>query len=89
MTETNLKRYRVPMYVEAECLGVSEEDAADRVAAALRQLNNPGQELFAELRRGQPLKAENGDSRIFIHEADHVGTAALLGLIRLRRGERR
>ena len=84
-----LKRFRVPMYVEAECLGTSEGDAANRIAAALSGLNLPGHSLYAELRPGQPLKAEDGDSRVFIHEAEHVGTAALAGLIRLRRGERR
>lgn len=85
----SLQRFRVPMYVEAECLGTSEGDAANRIAGALSRVNLPGQSLYAELRPGQPLKAEDGDSRIFIHEAEHLGTAALLGLIRLRKGERR
>jgi len=77
------------MYVEAECLGVDEDDAANRIAAALFNFNLPGHELNAELRPGQPLKPGDGDPRIVIYEAEHVGSAALSGAIRLIRGERR
>jgi hypothetical protein len=75
------------MYVEIECPGVNEGDAADRAAAALFNVSLSGQQLVVELRPGTPFPAGEGDPRMFVLIAEHLSHALGNGRLVLRRRE--
>jgi hypothetical protein len=87
MTDKPMQRFKVPLYVLAECEGVDEGDAADRASAALYNLNLPPY-FKVELRPGTPMPPQD-DGRLFIRTAVHLGTAALNGYLSLTRGKDR
>ena len=74
---SDLKKFRVGLYIEADSLGVTERDAAQRAAGSLYRANHP---LYRHGASGEML--EDG-SVLTITYAEPLGDAMGEGLIRI------
>lgn len=83
MTADGLSRRRAGIYLEVECLGVSERDAAQRAIGALAELTSR-HEMRVRMHFNGP-HVEGDDGVVTIVNAEPLGDAARSGAITVRR----
>jgi hypothetical protein len=76
-----MNMHRVGIYVEADCPGVDERDAANRAAAALARAADGGLILLYASHNSEDLCVEA--RALIIREVSSLGDAARRGLIRV------